>query len=250
MIGVHRARALAIWAPQASGVPPTTSAPHYLGPVHAGQVLPQLRYGQRLAEQAVGGGQKLGRHAGRRDHPGPDSDIEARHHLGDGRHIWQMSDAVGGADRNRARPTILEEKQRRADRGEGQINIAAHQRGRRLGISCPTTFGARSASMKVRPSGRSRAVKAPAMVPPAPGRLSTCKVWPLATRGNCTAMARVTTSKAPPAAKGTINRTGRSGQDDCAHAAKGAAHSPRPNTPNRRRGKRNNVMLGSSYALA
>src|SRR6185312_12859645 len=48
------------------------------------------------------------------------------------------------------------------------------------------------------------------MLPPAPGRSSTTTPWPHASLSFC-ARSRATTSVAPPAAKGTMMRTGRAG---------------------------------------
>ncbi|MNV71486.1 hypothetical protein D3C71_1645080 [compost metagenome] len=68
-------------------------------------------------------------------------------------------------------------------------------------------------------------------VPPAPGLLSTTSCWPrsAATRWVTT---RATRSVAPLAGKGTITRTGRSGQLACACAADASTSRPaRPQTP-------------------
>jgi hypothetical protein len=66
------------------------------------------------------------------------------------------------------------------------------------------------------------AIMSAPMLPPAPGLLSTMKVWPNALPSSG-ASARARMSVVPPAAKGTTMRTGLFGQPDWAHS--GAAGS-------------------------
>ena len=71
------------------------------------------------------------------------------------------------------------------------------------------------------PSGALRATASPAMLPPAPGRLSIITVWP-SSGPMRSATRRAVISAAPAGGKGTTRRKGRVGKP-CARAMAGAA---------------------------
>ncbi|KAF5290255.1 hypothetical protein FQR65_LT20672 [Abscondita terminalis] len=83
----------------------------------------------------------------------------------------------------------------------------------------------KSAISRVEPSGAARATNSEPTRLPAPGLFSTTTGWPRAWPSS-TERARATRSVLPPAGKGTITRTGRSGKAACAQAC--SMIRPRP----------------------
>ena len=118
----------------------------------------------------------------------------------------------------------------RAARGRrgsrGQVRVDQDEKGARAssatasklptasqGVRCDTAEVAKEdeVTMSVWPSAGACATCAAPMAPPAPGRFSTTKGWPVRAC-NRSASGRATTSFEPPGGKGTTSRTARCGQ--------------------------------------